>query len=80
MPPQDAPSTLPKWKADYYREVILVDEKRFLMSAALEHIVRVKPGTAGGERKVVIREAKALVEVGEEVWGVWREYERGEKE
>lgn len=84
MPPQevlDAPSQLPKWKQDYYREVILVDEKRFLVSAALEHIFRVKPGTVKGERRVVVREEKALVEVGEEVWRVWREYERrGERE
>lgn len=83
MPPQevlDAPSTLPKWKQDYYREVILVDEKRFLVSAALEHIFRVGPGTVEGERRVVIREGKALVEVGEEVWRVWREYERRGKE
>ncbi|OBT90526.1 hypothetical protein VE02_01056 [Pseudogymnoascus sp. 03VT05] len=84
MPPQevlDAPSTPPKWKQDYYREVILVDEKRFLVSAALEHIFRVGPGTVEGERKVVIREGKAVVEVGEEMWRVWRECERrGEEE
>lgn len=84
MPPQevlDAPSTLPKWKQDYYREVILPDERRFLASEALEHIFRVKPQTVTGERKVVIKEGKQLVEVAEEVWRVWREYEsRGEKE
>lgn len=84
MPPQealDAPSQLPKWKEDYYRDVILSDERRFLVSEALEHICRVKPGTVSGERKVVIREGKALVEVGDEVWRVWREYERrGKKE
>ncbi|KFY38589.1 hypothetical protein V495_06478 [Pseudogymnoascus sp. VKM F-4514 (FW-929)] len=84
LPPQevlDAPSQMPKWKEDYYRDVILPDEKRFLVSAALEHIFRVGPGTVRGERKVVIREGKAVIEVGEEVWRVWREYEkRGEKE
>ncbi|KFX88100.1 hypothetical protein O988_09154 [Pseudogymnoascus sp. VKM F-3808] len=84
LPPQevlDAPSQMPKWKEDYYCDVILPDEKRFLVSAALEHIFRVGPGTVKGERKVVIKEGKAVIEVGEEVWRVWREYERrGEKE
>ena len=84
MPPQkvlDAPSQLPKWKQDYYREVILPDERRFLVSEALDHIFRVAPGTVRGRRRVVIEEGKPLVEVGEEVWRVWREYEaRGEKE
>ncbi|KFY07730.1 hypothetical protein V492_06886 [Pseudogymnoascus sp. VKM F-4246] len=84
MPPQevlDAPSKLPKWKQDYYREVILPDERRFLVSEALDHIYRVKPQTVTGERRVVIQEGKPLVEVGEEVWKIWREYERrGETE
>ena len=72
---------MPKWKEDYYREVILPDEKRFLVSAALEHIFQVGPGTMRGDRRVVIQEGKAVVEVGEEVWRVWREYERrGETE
>ena len=28
-----------------------------------------------GERKVVIEDGKVLIEVGEEIWRVWREYE-----
>lgn len=78
MPPQevlDAPSSLPKWKQDYYHDVILVDERRFLVSEALDHIFRVGPGTVKGRRMVVIQDGKPLVEVGEEVWRVWREYE-----
>jgi hypothetical protein len=84
MPPQeilDNPPSMPKWKEDYYLEVILVDEKRFLVSGALEHIFRVPPGSVEGERKVVIEDGKVKIEVGEEIWKVWREYEeRGKLE
>jgi len=84
MPPQkilDNPAPIPKWKQDYYKEVILPDERRFLVSEALEHIYRVGPGSVRGERRVVIGEGKCLIDVGEEVWKVWREYEeRGKKE
>ena len=79
MPAQeilDNPAPMPKWKEEYYREVILPDERRFLVSEALQHIIRVPPGSVKGERKVVIRDGKCVVEVGEEVWSVWREYER----
>ena len=84
MPAQeilDNPSPMPKWKEDYYREVILPDERRFLVSEALEHIYRVPPQSVKGERKVVIDEGKVLVEVPESVWEVWRGYEsRGKEE
>jgi hypothetical protein len=78
MPAQeilDSPPPMPKWKEDYYREVILVDERRFLASEALAHIRRVGPGTVRGVRKVVIQEGKVLIEVPESVWAVWRGYE-----
>jgi hypothetical protein len=84
MPAQeilDNPSPMPKWKEDYYREVILPDERRFLVSEALEHIYRVPPQSVKWERKVVIDEGKVLVEVPESVWEVWRGYEsRGKEE
>ncbi len=84
MPPQemlDHPPPMPAWKQAYYDEVIKVDERRFLVSEALEHIYRVGPGSVEGERKVVIDEGKPVIEVPEGVWEVWREYEkRGEKE
>jgi len=83
MPPQpvlDNPPPTPKWKEDYYKEVILPDERRFLFSEALDHIFRVDPGTVKGDRKVVIDEGKCLIEVGDEVWRVWREYEARENE
>ncbi|KAE9373326.1 hypothetical protein N431DRAFT_482390 [Stipitochalara longipes BDJ] len=69
------PPSLAKWKLAYYREVILVDERRFLASEALEHIHRVPPMTVDGERKIVIRDGKCLIDVPESVWEVWREYE-----
>ena len=45
FPPQSAldSMSLPAWKQAYYDEVIKVDEERFLVSQALEHIVRVAP-------------------------------------
>lgn len=76
----DSPSPMPKWKEAYYKEVILPDERRFLFSEALDHIMRVPPQTVKGERKVVIDAGKSLIEVKEGVWKVWREYEAREKE
>ncbi len=76
----DHPPPMPKWKQAYYDEVIKVDERRFLVSEALEHIFRVGPGSVEGVRNVVIRDGVALVEVPEGVWEVWREYERRGRE
>jgi hypothetical protein len=42
------PPPMATWKLDYYREVILVDERRFLISEALKHIYRVPPMTVDG--------------------------------
>jgi hypothetical protein len=67
---------MPKWKFDYYQEVVLADERRFLCSEAMEHILRVPPKSVQGERKVVIENGKCLIEVEDEVWRVWREYEK----
>jgi hypothetical protein len=69
------PPSLAKWKLDYYREVILVDERHFLVSEAMQHIHRVPPMTVDGERKVVVHDGKCLINVPESVWGVWRSYE-----
>jgi hypothetical protein len=69
------PPTLAPWKLAYYREEILVDERRFLVSEALEHIHRVPPMTVEGVRKVVIHDGKCLIDVPESVWEVWRGYE-----
>jgi hypothetical protein len=78
---------MPDWKRAYYEEIILPDEGRFLVSEMLEHICRVPPGTVEGERRVVIEGEVCVIEVPEEVWGVWWGYEargkvgedRGEK-
>lgn len=75
------PASLAEWKLAYYREVILVDERRFLVSEAMQHIHRVPPSTVNGERKVVIHDGKVVIDVPESVWGVWRGYEaRGKVE
>lgn len=74
----------------YYQHVILADERRFLVSEALMHLKVVPPGTVVGERRVVIRDGKAVVAEGEgkgkeeeedeaakRAWVVWREWEAG---
>ena len=72
-----------KWRKDYYQEVILADEKRFLVSSATEHIKVVPGGTVVGKKVVVIEGGKStgIVEsiVGKEEWEsilrTWGEYE-----
>ena len=71
----------PSWVSAYHREVVLVDERRFLVSEAQLHYKRVGPGLVSGERRVVIQDGRCVIAVGEEVWQVWREYEaRGREE
>jgi hypothetical protein len=67
---------------DYYKEVVIVDEKRFWDREAAEWFKRVEPGTVEGDRRVIIEGGKSLIEVPEEVMGIWREFEKrgdGEK-
>jgi hypothetical protein len=55
-----------------------VDEKRFLISAALEHY-RIVEGVEG-RKTVVIEGGVGKIEVPEEIMAVWRGYEeRGRK-
>ena len=61
------------WRTDYYLEVILEDEKRFLVSEALDHLKFVDGVT--GTKRVIIQDGKAVVEIPESVWEVWRRYE-----
>jgi len=71
------------WKKAYYDEVIRPDERRFLVSEALHHFKVVPAGSVEGEKRVVIQDGKAVIDVPEdgEVMRVWREYEaRGRKE
>ena len=74
------PGPMAAWKVAYYQEVILIDERRFLVSEALQHIHRVPPQTVKGERKAVIEEGNVLIDVPDSVWKVWREYEARGKE
>lgn len=70
-----APAPPPQWKQDYYNEVVLADERRFLVSEARLHIQMVGPGTVRGARRVVIQEGKCVIEVSDAVWRIWRQYE-----
>jgi hypothetical protein len=66
---------------DYYKEVVMADEKRFLDRESEEWFKRVEPGTVEGERRVIIEGGKSLIEIPENVMKVWREYEgRGQGE
>jgi len=58
-----------------------VDERHFLVSEAIQHILRVSGGGVTGKKKVVIEDGQIAegVDVSDEIWKVWREYEkRGE--
>lgn len=69
-------SEAPAWVGKYYKEVVLVDEVRFLESLATEHLLQVPGGTVTGERKPIIEGGKAVIEIPEEVMEVWKRYER----
>ncbi|TVY24905.1 hypothetical protein LHYA1_G005851 [Lachnellula hyalina] len=53
-----------EWVMDYYREVVLVDELRFLVSNAGAHMRVLGAGSVGGETRVVIEGGKSVIEVG----------------
>jgi hypothetical protein len=58
----------------YYLEVIMPDEKRFLLDEALKHLQGVEPGAVDGDRVELIVDGKAVVSVGE--WqGVFEDVE-----
>ncbi|KAH8784811.1 hypothetical protein F5882DRAFT_404200 [Hyaloscypha sp. PMI_1271] len=81
-PPSDSSVEDLPWLNDYYREVVMVDEKRFLDRDAEVWFKRIEPGTVEGERKIIIDGGKLLIEIPESVMRVWRDYEKrgkGEK-
>lgn len=55
----------PKVGKKYHMEVILPDEKRFLLDEALKHLRGVEPGAVSGDRVELIVDGKAVVGVGE---------------
>lgn len=68
-----------KWIYDYYNEVVLADERRCLEDEAMKQLQVFPPlpaGTVIGRKEVVIRDGKCVVEIPDEVWAVWIEYER----
>lgn len=63
----------------YFQEVILVDERRFLLSEALEHVKIVDAGTVKGDRKVIIEDGRVVYDLG--YLGnvkIWQMYVNGE--
>jgi hypothetical protein len=73
------------FKDPYYLNVILPDERRFLVSEAKLHIKIVPPEAIAGERKVIIEGGKVVIgdqEVEEalsEAEKAWRGYQGGER-
>ena len=51
--------------SDFYNNVILPDERRFLFSEATKHMVVVEPGTVVGDRVEFIIDGNPVVEFGE---------------
>jgi len=66
----------PKVGKQYHLQVILPDERRFLLDEALKHLQGVEPGAVSGERVEFIVGGVARVGVGG-WWGVWGEVEGG---
>lgn len=58
----------------YYVNVILPDERRFLVSEAKDHVLGVAAGTVEGDRRVIIENGKALIGCEKET-AVWQEWE-----
>jgi hypothetical protein len=61
------------WRNAYYQEVILPDERRFLVSEALNHFKIVEGVT--GKKIAIIKDGKAMVDIPEDIMAVWRTYE-----
>jgi hypothetical protein len=45
----------------YLQNVIVPDERRFLVSEALEHTKVVDPGTVEGQKEVIIQDGRILI-------------------
>ena len=73
----------PAMQDPYYLHIILPDERRFLLSNALEHICSLPVGSIVGERKVIIEDGKVAEGVDKEAlernMAVWREWEAKNK-
>ncbi|KAH8646982.1 hypothetical protein BGZ60DRAFT_391607 [Tricladium varicosporioides] len=69
-------SEAPAWVVKYYKEVVLADEVRFLESLAMEHVLQVPGGTVEGDRKTIIQDGKAVIDIPETDMDVWKRYER----
>jgi hypothetical protein len=59
----------------YYENVILPDERQFLVSEAMSHVKRVDPDTVCGQKVVLIENGKAVVDIPDDVLQVWRQWD-----
>ncbi|ATZ51321.1 hypothetical protein BCIN_06g07320 [Botrytis cinerea B05.10] len=77
----DTPEATPElsWKSAYYQDIIVADERRFLISEALDHVKIVETGLITGERKVIIENGKSMIDIDRDVLDVWEEYKRNEE-
>lgn len=74
----------PAMQDPYFLELVLADERRFLLSIAKEHIRGVPSGTVIGDRKVIIEHGKVSEGVDKEAleknMEIWRQWEaKGEE-
>ncbi|KAK4942803.1 hypothetical protein LTR10_017563 [Elasticomyces elasticus] len=58
---------------DYYQNVILPDERAFLVRDALQHLRWLEPGAMVGDRVVLIQDGKALIDCEKDlkIWNEW---------
>jgi hypothetical protein len=71
----DADKSIPKWVREYYQEIVLVDERRILVSEAMVHMRPIEEGNVQGTRWEIMKDGEVMIEVDEEKIGVWRGYE-----
>lgn len=65
----------------YFQEMVLRDERRFLISEALEHYKMVDGGTVTGDRKVIVEDGKVVYGLGYlENVKIWQMYVSGKVE
>ncbi|RDI85895.1 hypothetical protein Vi05172_g4149 [Venturia inaequalis] len=63
----------------YFQDIVLADERKFLVSEALEHYKMVDGGTVTGDRKVIIEDGKVVYELCYlENVKIWQMYVGGE--
>jgi hypothetical protein len=71
----ESPESMQGWLSHpYFVDIILADEKNFLISPAYSHAKMLADGTVQGDRKVMIEDGKAVVDY-EDGLKAWKEWE-----